>query len=229
MTIYSSKVIRLSFLMSLFYLSLLGCTSSPSNEKSADRAATSFREKIIGHWITETGHTEYYVGLDSIFMVERGRISRLRYSIYESNEADRTMAIQVFTPSGSGHNKQLKFSPNFRSLAEIVSIEMNGETTELSTKWIYLNSEDFTEDQEVLDYRRGVEEGCASKMKEKNNSESDIKIFCSCFSDTLVDGLSKEDRTQLAKGDKKFERSIFSRNFYKTPMCEKNLSKNAKF
>lgn len=215
--------------MPLFYLSLIGCTNSSLHEKGADRAATSFREKIIGHWVTESGHTEYYIGLDSIFMVDIGRSSKSKYSIYESNEADKTITIQIVTSSGSGHNKQLKFSSNFKSLIETVSIEMDGETTELSTKWIYLNSEKFTEDQQVLDYRRGVKEGCASRMKEKNNSESDIKIFCSCFADTLVDGLSKEDRAQLKKGDKNFEQSIFRRNFYKTPMCEKNISKDAKF
>lgn len=215
--------------MPLLYLSLTGCTNSSLNKNGTDRAASSFREKIIGHWLTESGQTEYYIGLDSIFRIDRGRSSKLKYSIYESNEADRTMAIQIVTSSDVGHNKQITFSPNFKSLTATVSIEMNGETTELSTKWIYLNSKQFIEDQQVLDYRRGVEEGCASRMREKNNSESDIKIFCSCFSDTLVDGLSKEDRAQLAKGDKKFERTIFSRNFYKTPMCEKNLSKDAKF
>ena len=135
-------------------------------------------------------------------MVERGRSTKLGYLVYEFNEADRTMVIQVFMPSGAGHKKQLKFSPNFRSLSEMVSVEMKGETTEISTKWIYLNSKTLTEDKNVLDYRNGVEEGCAVSKRNKNNSESDIKIFCSCFADTLVDGLSKEKKQTNSRRQK---------------------------
>lgn len=224
------RFLCMQLIISIFYLGLSGCSEMSSISFAAsdkERMATSFREKIIGHW--GSGGAEYYIGPEYIFMVERGRASKFKYSIYESNESDRTMAIEISRSSGVGHKKQLKFAPNFRSLSEKTISEIKGESIELYSKWTYLNSKIFEEDKDVLNYRSGVEKGCASSMSKKNNSESDITIFCSCFADTLVDDLSREEERKLVAGDKKIEQLLFQRNFYKLPLCEKNLSKDAKF
>lgn len=230
-----SNAFRVLLLNSLLYVSLLSCTSSPTNssvssdKKSAEGSAAPFSEKIIGHWATKSRGTDYYIGVDTIFMFEGVRVRKFKYTITEFNEAEKTMSIQTLTPAGFGHKKQLIFAPNFKSLTEKNSIELNGNTTEFSTTWIYVGAETYTENKSLLDFRAGVVEGCSSRMREKGNAESTIKMFCSCFSETLVDDISIDDVKKLTAGDKTMESTLMMRNGYKLLMCEKNLPKDAKF
>ena len=82
---------------------------------------------------------------------------------------------------------------------------------------------------EKLSFRDGIEEGCTKSMTKKGNTEADTKIFCTCFADTLVSGMTKEESKLLEAGDKKVEMALMLRNGDNLFLCEKNLSKNAKF
>lgn len=82
---------------------------------------------------------------------------------------------------------------------------------------------------EKLSFRDGIEEGCTQGMTKKGNTKADTKIFCTCFADTLVKGMTKEEEKLIAAGDKKAEMSLMMRNGDNLFACEKNLSKDAKF
>ena len=54
-------------------------------------------------------------------------------------------------------------------------------------------------------------------------------VCSSCFADTLVKGMTKEEEKLIVAGDKKVEMSLMMRNGDNLFACEKNLSIDAKF
>lgn len=78
-------------------------------------------------------------------------------------------------------------------------------------------------------FRDGIEEGCTQGKAKKGNTKADTKTFCTCFADTLVKGMTKEESKLLAAGDKKVEMELMLRNGDKLVACERNISKDAKF
>lgn len=82
---------------------------------------------------------------------------------------------------------------------------------------------------EKQSFRDGIEEGCTQSMSKKGNTAADTKTFCTCFADTLVKGMTKEEEKLIVAGDKKLELALMMRNGDNLFACEKNLSKDAKF
>ena len=68
-----------------------------------------------------------------------------------------------------------------------------------------------------------------NRLGERAGAAADTKTFCTCFADTLVQGMTKEEEKLIVAGDKKTEIALMMRNGDKLFACEKNLSKDAKF
>lgn len=128
--------------VSLLLLALLwGCVQQP--KKMPEKPAlllTSFQKNILGHWVTETGRTHYYVGAGTIVMVDGTEPKYQTYTIYETNEADRIMKIEVTTEHNMGHRKSFKFSADFKSISETASFDVMGRVGEVTTVWNFVDS-----------------------------------------------------------------------------------------
>ncbi len=101
---------------------------------------TPFQEHILGHWVTESGNTHYYISRGTIVMIDNGKAQKQKYSIYETNESESIMRIQVTTEYNTGHKKLLKFSSDFKSISETFSVELMGKVYETSGKWFFVDS-----------------------------------------------------------------------------------------
>ena len=144
---YLRKIFQASALVALCLIMLCGCSTEPSNRQNVKVGLgnsvlqlTPFQEHMLGHWVTESGKTHYYIGNGTIAMIDNGKIQKQKFTIYETNEPENFIRIQVTTEYNLGHKKLLRFSSDFKSISQTFSAEIMGKVYESSGKWLFVDS-----------------------------------------------------------------------------------------
>ena len=93
---------------------------------------------ILGHWITQSGNTHYYISYNKLIMIDNGNKSELTYSIDKSSINKKNYNIYVFKHStGKGHTKELKISNDNSKMVETICTPYGCN----DSNWIYLNDQ----------------------------------------------------------------------------------------
>jgi hypothetical protein len=101
---------------------------------------STLSRSLIGHWVTESGKTHFYVDSSSLIMLDGDRRMDQDYTVLESNESENWIKIRVKTGYGGGHDKHLAFSSDRKSINQTIEIEILGETRSTSGKWEYVDA-----------------------------------------------------------------------------------------
>jgi hypothetical protein len=95
------------------------------------RDLSTLEKALVGHWVTESGVTDFYIGPGTMIMVEPSGTMHLTWTRFEGNDEDNWMKIYVQRPdTGGGHYKLLRFAPDRMSLVS---------ETNIAQKWLYVD------------------------------------------------------------------------------------------
>jgi alpha-glucoside transport system substrate-binding protein len=106
-------------------------TSPPPPTATPARDLSTLETALLGHWVTESGVTHFYIGPGTMIMVEPSGTMHLTWTRFEGNDEDNWMKIYVHRPdTGGGHYKLLTFAPDRMSLVS---------ETNIAQKWLYVD------------------------------------------------------------------------------------------
>jgi hypothetical protein len=106
-------------------------TPLPPATPTPARDLSTLETALLGHWVTESGITNFYTGPGTMIMVEPSGTMYLECSRFEGNDEDNWMKIYVHRPDmGGGHYKLLTFAPDRMSLVS---------ETNIVQKWLYVD------------------------------------------------------------------------------------------
>lgn len=118
-------------------LLIAGCGGSDTGSvKDAD----SVRDALHGHWVTESGKSQYYFAASSLVMIDNGRRTDQTYTVLESHEDEGWIKIRVKTGYGAGRDKKLVFSKDRKSITETAQIEVAGQRVSGTNRWSYVDA-----------------------------------------------------------------------------------------
>jgi hypothetical protein len=106
-------------------------TATPLPPPTPTRDFSTLETALLGHWVTESGITNFYIGPGTMIMVEPSGTMHLTWTRFEGNDEDNWMKIHVHRPdTGGGHYKLLRFAPDRMSLVS---------ETNIAQKWLYVD------------------------------------------------------------------------------------------
>jgi alpha-glucoside transport system substrate-binding protein len=106
-------------------------TNTPLPPPTPARDFSTLETALLGHWVTESGVTNFYIGPGTMIMVEPSGTMHLTWTRFEGNDEDNWMKIYVHRPdTGGGHYKLLRFAPDRMSLVS---------ETNIAQKWLYVD------------------------------------------------------------------------------------------
>jgi hypothetical protein len=107
-------------------------TPTPTPLPTATRDVSTLDKALLGHWVTESGVTDFYFSPGTLIQDEPSGTMHLTWTMLEQNETENWMRIQVQRPdTGGGHEKMLRFASDRKSLV--------AETT-IAQKWLYVDN-----------------------------------------------------------------------------------------
>jgi alpha-glucoside transport system substrate-binding protein len=99
---------------------------------TATRDLSTLDKALLGHWVTESGVTDFYIGPGTMIMVEPSGTMHLTWTVIDKNEEEGWMRISIYRPdTGGGHEKMLRFAPDRQSLVS---------ETNIALTWLYVDS-----------------------------------------------------------------------------------------
>jgi len=106
-------------------------TQPPAPTATPARDLSTLETALLGHWVTESRVTDFYIGPGTMIMVEPSGTMFLTWSVIDKNEAEGWMRVSIYRPdTGGGHEKMLRFAPDRQSLVS---------ETNIAQKWLYVD------------------------------------------------------------------------------------------
>jgi alpha-glucoside transport system substrate-binding protein len=106
-------------------------TSTPVPTATPARDLSTLETALLGHWVTESRVTDFYIGPGTMIMVEPSGTMFLTWTAIDKNEAEGWMRVSIYRPdTGGGHEKMLRFAPDRQSLVS---------ETIIAQKWLYVD------------------------------------------------------------------------------------------
>jgi hypothetical protein len=95
----------------------------------------SRKNPILGHWITDSGNTHYFISENKIIMIDEGYKSDLTYSVIQSSDNKKYFKIKVtLIRTGGGHIKELELASDNSKLKSTICTRVC-----VDSDWIYLD------------------------------------------------------------------------------------------
>lgn len=98
----------------------------------------SLKTALLGHWIAESGHLQYYFTSTSLVIINGSCRMDQTYTIQEYDESGNWIKLKIKMGWGREHVKMLEFSPDRKLFTETVILWEGDAGT--SRHWDYAGS-----------------------------------------------------------------------------------------
>jgi len=127
----------------LLILGLVLATTARSEARGEDRTDLTIAKSIVGHWRSHSGKSEYYFATDGSLVMseENGAKQQAQtYEVVKSDEDEEVLHLKVkVVATGGGHEKELRFASDRKSLMSTIRSTINGRTYVINVTWHYVD------------------------------------------------------------------------------------------
>lgn len=126
LNVKKNKTLTIIFILMCFML-VSGCSSKISSLK--------VEKDLVGHWTSIKGSLNYYISNEKLTMVEKdGSIMEMTYKVLQTNDKENKINIHVNTGYNIGHDKEIGFTKDKKTITETVA--MSGDAIKTEFKYV---------------------------------------------------------------------------------------------
>jgi len=115
------------------------CVPALAQDKDDPRRFLDPAKALTGHWVTASGHTDYYFADGKLIMVDEGETKKMTYEVLGEEKDEVVLRLKIVTESGGTHEKTLRYATTRRGLLETVSVKFEDRKLYVSTIWKYVD------------------------------------------------------------------------------------------